>query len=133
MTAEINDRLREKLSQIRAGNYKPADFIIADAKDADMGGGIGALSVHSVDGGSTKLSTAANYRTAIKKMMDTGLIDIMLTSLSSAEFLNACNVFSKSDVTQAIRLNDATDIWNFVEVLTARRFAIPFRTIRLKK
>ena len=29
-----------KLEKIRRGQYKPDDFIIADAKDADMGGGI---------------------------------------------------------------------------------------------
>ena len=32
--------LDTKLKKIRRGKYKPSDFIIADAKDADMGGGI---------------------------------------------------------------------------------------------
>ena len=32
--------LDTKLEKIRRGQYKPDDFIIADAKDADMGGGI---------------------------------------------------------------------------------------------
>ena len=31
-----------KLEKIHQGKYKPSDFIIADAKDADMGGGIKA-------------------------------------------------------------------------------------------
>jgi len=30
-------RYDSKLSRIRAGNYKRGDFIIADAKDGDMG------------------------------------------------------------------------------------------------
>jgi hypothetical protein len=30
-------RLDQKLSRIRSGNYKRSDFIIADAKDGDMG------------------------------------------------------------------------------------------------
>ena len=34
--------LDHKLVRIRAGQYVPADFIIADAKDADMGFGAGA-------------------------------------------------------------------------------------------
>ena len=32
--------LDQKLVRIRAGNYTPADFIIADAKDPDMAFGI---------------------------------------------------------------------------------------------
>ena len=43
MTVSMQKRLTEKLSRIRAGAYTPRDFIIADAKDAEMGGGIGAL------------------------------------------------------------------------------------------
>ena len=31
--------LDQKLGRIRAGSYTPRDFIIADAKDGDMGGG----------------------------------------------------------------------------------------------
>ena len=31
-----------KLKKIRSHNYSPKDFIIADAKDADMGGGVPA-------------------------------------------------------------------------------------------
>ena len=35
-------RLDEKLERVRNGTYKPADFIIADAKDGDMGFGLTA-------------------------------------------------------------------------------------------
>ncbi len=35
-------RLDVKLDRIRAGQYQKGDFIIADAKDADMARGIGA-------------------------------------------------------------------------------------------
>ena len=31
--------LDEKLNKIRTNKYKPTDFIIADAKDGEMGGG----------------------------------------------------------------------------------------------
>ena len=34
--------LDKKLAQIRAGKYTPQDFIIADAKDADIGFGTAA-------------------------------------------------------------------------------------------
>ena len=33
-------RVDRKLESIRAGTYRPSDFIIADAKDGEMGGGI---------------------------------------------------------------------------------------------
>lgn len=32
----MTKRLDQKLARIRAGQYQPTDFIIADAKDADM-------------------------------------------------------------------------------------------------
>jgi len=41
--------LDTKLEQIRQGQYKPSDFIIADAKDADMGGGIFCTGAHLED------------------------------------------------------------------------------------
>ena len=36
----MNKSLDFKLDKIRNGNYQNTDFIIADAKDGDMGGGI---------------------------------------------------------------------------------------------
>ena len=38
----LKNRMTEKLSRIVSGNYTPQDFIIADAKDGDMGGGADA-------------------------------------------------------------------------------------------
>jgi hypothetical protein len=38
--------LDRKLAKIHAGKYKPADFIIADAKDADMAFGVMAPAPH---------------------------------------------------------------------------------------
>ena len=65
------------------------------------------------------------------EMMASGLIDIMLTSMSSAEALADSGAFKTSDVTQAIRLNDATDIWGFRGASYRERPALPFRTARL--
>ena len=36
-------RLDDKLARIRAGAYRRSDFIIADAKDPDMGPGLHAV------------------------------------------------------------------------------------------
>ena len=131
MTVSMDDRLVGKLTRIRSGAYSPRDFIIADAKDADMGGGIGALGARRLADGTERLAKAADYRQAMTEMMASGLIDIMLTSMSSAEALADSGAFKTSDVTQAIRLNDATDIWGFRGASYRERPALPFRTARL--
>ena len=131
MTVSMHDRLVGKLTRIRSGAYSPRDFIIADAKDAEMGGGIGALGARRLADGTERLATSADYRQAMTEMMASGLIDIMLTSMSSAEALADSGAFKTSDVTQAIRLNDATDIWGFRGASYRERPALPFRTARL--
>ena len=131
MTVSMDDRLVGKLTRIRSGTYSPRDFIIADAKDAEMGGGIGALGTRRLADGTERPATSADYRQAMTEMMASGLIDIMLTSMSSAEALADSGAFKTSDVTQAIRLNDATDIWGFRGASYRERPALPFRTARL--
>ena len=132
MTAEINDRLSGKLGRIRAGSYTPQDFIIADAKDAEMGGGINGLGFATAEDGTLVARTAADYRAAMVEMMESGLVDIMLTSVSSAEALQAQGAFAKSDVTQAVRLNDSTDIWGIRGASYRAHPAAPFRTASLE-
>jgi len=101
--------LDQKLARIRSGAYKPADFVIADAKDADMG--FGATGPGPVAGESQQLKTKIDYLAAMQQMVDSGLVDIMLMSASSAETLQQAGVFNQSPVTPAVRLNDTTDIW----------------------
>ena len=123
-------RLTKKLDRIRGGAYRPQDFIIADAKDGDMGGGAGAMGIDQ----STGLAhPAAVYRSAMKKMVTSDLVDIMLMSLSSAEALAADGVFASSDVTPAVRLNEGTDIWGHRGADYRNYQARPFRTARLDR
>jgi len=124
--------LDRKLDRIRTGAYTPADFIIADAKDADMGGGAGAVGLDDTGtGGSAK--PIATYRSAMKEMITSGLVDIMLTSLSSAEALAADDAYAGQDVTPAVRLNDGTDIWALRGASYRAQQARPFRTARLDR
>lgn len=127
--------LDRKLARIRAGDYRPADFIIADAKDGDMGGGAGAPGpVRDPDGRPTgRMGTALDYRAGMAAMTAAGVVDIMLTSLSSLEALTAEGVFEGSDVTPAVRLNDTTDIWGFRGASYRRHPARPFRTSRIDR
>ena len=127
---EAGTRLNQKLDQIRGGNYRTRDFIIADAKDGDMGGGAGAMGLDPNTGLAKPVST---YLSAMKEMLASNLVDIMLTSLSSAEVLNAENVYKGSDITPAVRLNDGTDIWGFRGATYRQHQVRPVRTARLDR
>ena len=55
-------RLDEKLARIRAGNYRRTDFIIADAKDPDMGPGLHAVGpARQKDGSAPRLRTREEF------------------------------------------------------------------------
>src|SRR4051794_20171797 len=73
--------LDRKLENIRKGKYKPDDFIIADAKDGDIGFGR-ASPVRDANGNHTPRET---HLQAIRDMTRSGLVDIMLMSASTAE------------------------------------------------
>ena len=100
--------LDQKLERIRAGRYRHGDFIIADAKDADMGFGLTAPGPDGRGG----FKNREQYLDAMTAMTRSGLVDVMLMSASSAETLVRRGVFKSSKVTPAVRLNDASDIWS---------------------
>lgn len=133
--SEAQKTLDQKLFRIREGKYRPTDFIIADAKDGDMGGGAGAPGAVLDDQGrpTGRMKPAAAYRDAMKVMIESGLVDIMLTSLSSAEVLGSDSAYEGSDVTPAVRLNDTTDIWGHRGASYRNSPALPFRTARLDR
>ena len=122
--------LDAKLARIHAGKYTPKDFIIADAKDGDMG--FGATAPGPVRG-SGKLKSKSQYLEAMTEMTKSGLVDIMLMSASSAEALHEKKLFAKSKVTPAVRLNDTTDIWSQRGQNYKADFSQPFRTARPEK
>jgi DhnA family fructose-bisphosphate aldolase class Ia len=102
--------LDKKLASIRGGTYTPTDFIIADAKDADIGFGTVAPGPDRTRPG--RLATRAVYLERMRAMTRSGLVDIMLMSASTGERLSEEGLFKDSPVTPAIRLNDTTDIWS---------------------
>ena len=102
--------LDAKLASIRRGTYTPADFIIADAKDGDIGFGCAAPVPDPERPG--RFRDRRSHLDAIREMTRSGLVDIMLMSASTAERLSLEGLFDGSDVTPAIRLNDTTDIWS---------------------
>ena len=135
--SSTKSRMNEKLLRIVSGNYSPKDFIIADAKDGDMGGGAEAVGLEErlVAGLGKKIQIAKPmkyYRHAMREMVEADLVDIMLMSLSSAEALAKEGLFDNSKVTPAIRLNDATDIWGYRGACYREKPSIAFKTATIE-
>ncbi|MFZ5832923.1 MAG: hypothetical protein ACOY3P_22780 [Planctomycetota bacterium] len=101
-----------KLARILA-NPACRDFILADAKDADMAFGLaapGRSPEHHA--GEARFRTLAEYRQLMRDVVRQGLVDIMLMSASSSEVLALGErLFDESHVTPACRANDTSDIW----------------------
>ena len=108
--------LDTKLKNIRSGNYNPSDFIIADAKDADMGGGRRAPGFIREENGkiTEKPASYESYLNKMKEMTKSQMVDVMLMSMTSAERLVNQNIFNNSPVTPAVRLNDTFCIWGLL-------------------
>ena len=104
--------LDQKLARIQADS-SCRDFILADAKDADMAFGLSAPGRSpEYHGGEARFRTLAEYRQLIREIVAQGLVDIMLMSASSNEVLTLDErLFDNSHVTPAVRANDTTDIW----------------------
>ncbi|MEO1104852.1 MAG: hypothetical protein AAFW98_14170, partial [Pseudomonadota bacterium] len=102
--------LDRKLARIQKGEYTPDDFIIADAKDGDIGFGTASPVPDPTRPGG--YGTRQTHFDAITEMTQSNLVDIMLLSASTAERLMRAGLFDGSEVTLAIRLNDTTDIWS---------------------
>ncbi|MDZ5698663.1 hypothetical protein [Chelativorans sp. M5D2P16] len=128
-------RLDEKLARIRAGQYRKSDFIIADAKDADMGSGITGLGPkRKNDGTSSRYRTRDEFESQIRSILDADIVDIMLVSSSILERLMTANAFAKSGTKPAIRANDTTDCWGAIRHGSyAGHPSRPFRTANLQR
>src|SRR5213076_280550 len=100
--------LDQKLANIRANPGSAKDFILADAKDADMAAGMAATGKDAVTG---RVRSLAEYRDQMRAVVKQGLVDIMLMSASSSEHLTIKEkLFENSHITPAVRANDTTDI-----------------------
>lgn len=125
--------LDRKLAAIHADPAGCREFILADAKDADMAFGVGApgRSPERYDG-ELKFKTLADYREQIRQIIRSEFVDIMLMSASTSEQMTLVErLFENSPVTPAARANDTTDI----HVLRGGRVHLapshPFRTAAL--
>ncbi|HEY2252194.1 MAG TPA: hypothetical protein VGH74_14070, partial [Planctomycetaceae bacterium] len=122
-----------KLAAIHADPAGCREFILADAKDADMAFGVGSpgLSPERHDG-ELRFRTLGEYRDQIRQIARSGLVDIMLMSASTNDVVTIKErLFDNSPVTPAARANDTTD----VHILRGGRLhepaSRPFRTAAL--
>jgi hypothetical protein len=110
--------LDAKLQAIHADPHGCKEFIIADAKDADMAFGITAPGPQTgqghqfpnESGGSWK--TLDQYLGQIREVIRQNIVDIVLLSASNLERLAMQEkLFENSRITPAARANDTTDVW----------------------
>jgi hypothetical protein len=104
--------LDRKLAAIHADPHGSREFILADAKDADMAFGIGAPGQSPEQhAGELRFRTLAEYREQMRQIVRSELVDIMLMSASTSDVLTLQErLFENSPVTPAARANDTTDI-----------------------
>lgn len=104
--------LDRKIARILADS-SCRDFILADAKDADMAFGLSAPGRSPEShAGEARFRTLDEYRQQIREIIAQGLVDIMLMSASSNEVLTINErLFDNNRITPAVRANDTTDIW----------------------
>jgi len=125
--------LNRKLARI-IDDSNCRDFILADAKDADMAFGLSAPGLSPEHyAGEARFRTLDEYREQIREIIRQELVDIMLMSVSTNDVLTVHErLFDQSPITPAIRANDTTDIWLAAGTgdYTGQP-ALPFRTTLL--
>jgi hypothetical protein len=111
-------RLDRKLAALAAGSTSPKDFIIADAKDADMAFGVTAPGPqrgtcrHGYNESEGCWKTLPEYLDQIRAVVAQDIVDIMLLSASNLERLAMDEgLFRSSEITPAARANDTSDVW----------------------
>jgi hypothetical protein len=133
VTEMAQKSLDQRLARIHADPHGCKDFILADAKDADMALAIGApgRSPESHPG-EVRYRSLAEFRDIIAQIVEQQLVDIMLMSASTSEVLTIHRrLFDDSPVTPAVRANDTTDI----HIIRGSKYptspSLPFRTATL--
>lgn len=121
--------LDQKIARILADS-SVGDFILADAKDGDMGMGISAPGPNrAADADKRPLRNHQEYLQLMRDVTQQGLVDIMLMSTASSEQLTINEgLFANSTVTAAIRANDTTDIWLGGSGIYSQQPSLPFRS-----
>jgi hypothetical protein len=127
--------LDRRLASILAGTYRPDDFTLVDAKDADMGRGLASAGPQrpGADGRPRPgFRPRPDFVEDMVQIVTQGEVDVLLASASNGEVLADRGVFQGSPVTLAIRANDTTDVWVGRNASYAGRASRPFRSANLE-
>jgi len=126
--------LDRKLDAIHADPHGCREFIIADAKDADMAFGITApgpqrgVCKHGYNEAEGCWKTLPDYLQQIREVIAQELVDIVLLSASNLEKLAIEErLFENSPITPAARANDTSDVW---AVREGKYPSLPSRSFR---
>ncbi len=111
--------LDRKLKAIHADPARCREFILADAKDADMAFGVTAPGEDPRAAAEcvrrpckVRYKNLEEYREQIREVIQQGIVDIMLMSCSNVEQIAIREErFVNSPITPAARANDTTDVW----------------------
>lgn len=129
----MNKTLDKKLATLRA-NPGAKDFILADAKDADMAWGVASPGQGYPEKPGGRFLSMPEFLDQMREVVASGYIDILLASNSAMSVLaHRERLFESSPVTPAIRANDTTDIWISRVADYRQEASRPFRTAQLKE
>src|SRR5947209_19570441 len=108
----VQKSLDVKLARIHADPHNARDFILADAKDADMALSIGAPGRSpEAHPGEVRYRSLSEFRDVITQIVEQKLVDIMLMSASTSEALTIHQrIFDNSPVTPAARAKDRKSV-----------------------
>ncbi|MGH8024160.1 MAG: hypothetical protein ACRED1_11295, partial [Limisphaerales bacterium] len=109
----MKPRLLDKLNRIRA-NPSSREFILADARDADMAWGVPSpgKAYPPANGDGSRYRSMPEFHEQIRAVARQGILDIVLASISTMSLLaHRERLFDSLDVTPAVRINDSTDVW----------------------
>ena len=123
-------RLEEKLARIRKDPSGSTDFLICDAKDGDMGGGLPMPGVaRDAEGRPTgKFKSRFDHLGQVEALVEQDILDMMLLSVGNLDHLKRKGVFEGSRMGTAIRANDTTDIWGARHSVYKSQPSLPHRT-----
>ena len=124
-----------KLKNIHQNPLTSNDFILADAKDADLAFGLASPGRSGGErNGGERFRSLAEFRDQMREIVRQGMVDIMLMSASSGELLALEErIFDDSPVTAAVRANDTTDIHVIRGGCYSQSPSRPFRSVTIEQ
>src|SRR5450631_2394413 len=106
----MTSQLERKLKEIHS-NSNCKEFILADARDADLCWGVPSPGLIG-NGSSSRFRTMPEFLEQIRDVVKQGVVDILLASASTLSVLaHREKLFAESNVTPAMRANDTSDVW----------------------